>query len=219
MKKAWNIKGRNEQQEQALEALLDPSIDLVVLEGIAGSGKTLMALAAGLEQVLENKMYNRIIFTRAPCPVGEDIGFLPGTEEEKMSPWMGALEDNLETLMGSGNKSKFDREITASILETKIQIKAMQYMRGRSFNRTFLILDEVQNMTLGQIKVLLTRAGEDTKIVVLGDINQVDNRKLTKENNGLAHLVQKAVGQDFIRVINLPVGERSRLATFAAETL
>lgn len=217
--KAWGIRGKNPEQEAALEALLDPSIDLVVLEGIAGSGKTLLELAAGLQQVLDTKTYNHIIFTRAPCPIGDDIGFLPGTEEEKMRPWCGALEDNLDVLLGNQNKTKFDKDITDSIIQTKVKVRAMQYMRGRSLNRVYLILDEAQNLTAAQVKILLSRAGEDTKVVVLGDVHQIDNRRVNQESNGLAHLVAKGNCKEFVKIINLPAGVRSRLATFAAEEL
>lgn len=211
-KRAWGLVPKNDEQSQAILALLNPEIDLVVLEGSAGSGKTLLALAAGLEQVVENRMYKEIIFTRAPIGIGEDMGFLPGTEEEKLAPWCGALMDNLEYLIG-------DDKSTESILRTKIKIRAMQFMRGRSFMNKYLIIDEVQNITVQQLKVLLTRVGEDTKIVCLGDIGQIDNKRLTIDNNALSILCDKAAWSDFIKVVELPHGVRSRVCSWASENL
>ncbi len=213
-KRCWGLKSKNEQQERAIEALLDASIDLVVLEGVAGSGKTLLSLAAGLEQVIETKMYNEIIFTRAPVSVGEsDMGFLPGTEAEKLAPWCGGVIDNLEQLVGNC-------KLTQAMVETKIKFKALQFMRGRSFVNRYMIIDEVQNITVQQLKVLLSRAGDNTKIVCLGDIHQIDNRKLTTENNALAVLCNAArCTTDFIKVIELPSGVRSRICNWASENL
>ncbi len=207
-KSAWGVKSRNSGQEQALRALLDPSIDLVILQGIAGSGKTLLALAAGLEQVVENRMYKEIVFTRAPVPLGEDMGFLPGEINDKLLPWVGALMDNVEEL-----------GVDDHLVERKIKLLAMMHLRGRSLNNRYVILDETQNLSTQQLKVIITRAGENTKIVCLGDIEQIDTRKLTKENNGLTYLINKAVNNDFIKVIELPDGERSRLATWGALSL
>lgn len=216
---AWGIKPKNIGQQEALEALLNPEIELVVLEGIAGSGKTLLALAAGLEQVLNQRMYNDILFTRAPVPLGHDMGFLPGTEDEKLMPWCGALQDNMEVLLKNIKGDKLKREGTQMVLENYIKIKAMQFMRGRSFYRRYVIIDEVQNLTPAQIKVLISRAGEDTKIVIMGDINQIDDRKLTKEHNGLTSVIEKVGKTPFIKVIALPQGERSQLATWAGGVL
>lgn len=206
--KCWGIKSKNSGQEQALSALMDPSIDLVIMSGIAGSGKTLLALAAGLEQVIEQRMYKEIIFTRAPIGVGENLGFLPGEITEKMLPWAGALIDNLEEL-----------NLDETVAENKIKILAMQHMRGRSFNKKYVIIDEVQNITPEQIKVLITRAGEDTKIICLGDPSQIDNKKLGKSINGLSYLESKAFGCPFVRHIVLPNCERSRLAKWAGNVL
>ena len=180
--KVWGLKSKNAQQDESIGYLLDPSIDLVILQGIAGSGKTLLALAAGLEQVFETHMYNDIIFTRAPIAVGEELGFLPGTEGDKMAPWTGGLIDNLEFLT---SKCK----VAQSVLESRIKIKAMCYMRGRSFRSSYVIIDEVQNMSAQQLKVLLTRAGEDCKVVCLGDVKQIDNKKLSIGSNGLTELM------------------------------
>jgi len=210
--KAWGIKPKNEAQKQAMDYLLDASIDLVIIQGIAGSGKTLLSLATGLEQVVENRMYKDIIFTRAPISLGEELGYLPGELQDKMMPWAGALIDNLESLMG-------DNKLTANYIETKVKVLAMQHMRGRSFDKRFIIIDEVQNITAQQMKVMITRAGEDCKIVCLGDISQIDNKKLTKENNGLSYLVNASKKEDFIKTVILPDCERSRLAKWAGDNL
>ncbi len=206
--KVWGIKSKNSGQEEALHYLMDASIDLVVLQGIAGSGKTLLALAAGLEQVIETHTYKDIIFTRAPIGVGEDMGFLPGEITDKLLPWMGALVDNLEAL-----------GVDESVAEAKIKILAMQHMRGRSFNKRYVIIDEVQNITPQQLKVLVTRAGEDCKIICLGDPTQIDNRRLNGQTNGLTYLAHAAKDCEFVKLVNLPDCERSRLAKWAAETL
>lgn len=210
--KVYGIKAKSDEQTEALKALIDCSIDLVVLEGVAGSGKTLLALAAGLEQVLESKGYKEILFTRAPVAVGEDLGFLPGTIDEKMLPWCGGLLDNLEFLIG-------DSKQTEAFVAAKLKILAMQHMRGRSLNNRYLIIDEVQNISVSQLKVLLTRAGENTKVVCLGDVSQIDNKKLNKENNALSLLTKYSHELDFIKVVQLPEGVRSRLCTWASETL
>lgn len=210
MARAYGIKPKNAAQDEALTALLDASVDLVVLEGIAGSGKTLLTIAAGLEMVIENKMYNEIMFTRAPIAVGEELGFLPGTVEEKLAPWCGALFDNLEMLT---NKNSIEKTME------KIKMVALQHMRGRSLNNRYVIIDEVQNITPQQLKVLLTRAGENTKVVCLGDVSQIDNKKLNKDNNALALLTKYANTVDFIKMIHLPESERSRLCKWAGETL
>lgn len=208
MAKAWGVKSRNSGQEEALKYLLDASIDLVVLQGIAGSGKTLLALAAGLEQVIETRTYKDIIFTRAPIGVGEDMGFLPGEISDKMLPWCGALVDNLEAL-----------NVDEGVAEAKIKILAMQHMRGRSFHKRYVIIDEVQNITPQQLKVLVTRAGEDCKIICLGDATQIDNRRLNGQTNGLTYLSHAAKDCEFVKLINLPDCERSRLAKWAGENL
>lgn len=210
--KAWGITPKNNGQREALKALTDNSIDLVVLSGIAGSGKTLLALAAGLEQVIETKSYRDIIFTRAPVSVGDDLGYLPGDIDEKMYPWCGALFDNLDVLIG-------DEKLQKAFIQTKLKMTALQHMRGRSFNRRYVIIDEIQNISTEQLKVLLTRAGEDTKIVCLGDASQVDNKKLSVNNNALNTLINLGDREKFIKIIHLPDGERSRLCNWAANTL
>ncbi len=206
--KAWGVRSRNPGQEEALKHLLDASVDLVVLQGIAGSGKTLLALAAGLEQVLEQRQYKDIIFTRAPIGVGEDMGFLPGEITDKLLPWMGALVDNLEAL-----------NVDEGVAESKIKILAMQHMRGRSFHKRYVIIDEVQNITPQQLKVLVTRAGEDCKIICLGDATQIDNRRLNGQTNGLTYLAHAAKDCEFVKMVSLPDCERSRLAKWAGEFL
>jgi PhoH-like ATPase len=207
-KKVWGIKGKNHEQTEAIKALTDASIDLVILSGKAGSGKTLLALDAGLEQVMESKTYSNIIFTRAPVAVGNELGFLPGTVDEKMYPWCGALFDNLEML-----------KVDPKDVSRYITMAAMQHMRGRSLMRRYVIVDEVQNISKEELKVLLTRAGEDTKVICMGDASQVDNKRLSKENNALQYLIDKAKGCSFIKTIELPEGVRSRLCSWAADTL
>lgn len=213
-KKCFNVRYKNEQQKEALEYLTSPDVDLVVLEGVAGSGKTFVALAAGLGQVLDTKMYKEIIFTRAPVALGNDLGYLPGDEQEKLGPWCGALYDNLESLVGSD-------DLTLSYIQSKVKIRAMQFMRGRSLCDRYVIIDEVQNMSASELKVLLTRAGENTKIVALGDIGQVDNRRLSKEDNALAYLLGSVeyMPTEFVKVVHLPKSERSRLCTWASVAL
>lgn len=219
MKKIWGVKPRNGGQEEAIQALVNPDIDLVVLEGIAGSGKTLLALAAGLHQVFDLNRYHDIIFTRATVGVGGSIGFLPGTEEEKMHPWCGALIDNLEELQSGQEGGKFGREMTGHFLAEKIKILSMFHIRGRSFNGRYVIVDECQNMSKSEMKVLVSRAGEGTKVVLLGDVDQIDNKQLNLNTNGLTHILDRAATAEFISVVELPCGERSRLATWAGEEL
>lgn len=218
-KNCWSIKPKNSQQKDAIDCLLDPNIDLVVLEGIAGSGKTLLALAAGLQQTVDDHKYSQIIFTRAPVGIGSDMGFLPGTEQEKLGPWCGALEDNLEVLLHKRTTTSVAYEGTKLVIKRYLNIKAMQFMRGRSFYSTWLIIDEVQNLDPAELKVLITRAGEDTKVICLGDVQQVDNKKLTTENNALAKLINSIGACEFIKAVYLPVGERSRLANWGGKYL
>src|SRR3990167_2352756 len=170
----WGINARNPEQNFALNLLLDPDIDFVSLQGPAGTGKTLLTIAAGLAQVLDQRLFTEIIMTRVTIPVGEDIGFLPGTEEEKMTPWMGALMDNLEVLHGMQEGGSFGKGATEDLLKNKIKIRSLNFMRGRTFLNRFIIIDESQNLTSKQIKTLVTRAGPGSKIVCLGDIKQID---------------------------------------------
>jgi PhoH-like ATPase len=216
----WGIAARNREQNFALNLLMDPDIDLVTLAGTAGTGKTLMALAAGLSQVLDDRRYSEIIVTRVTVPVGEDIGFLPGTEEEKMSPWMGALDDNLEVLTrGDGGSGEWGRAATQELMRSKVRIKSMNFMRGRTFLNKFVIIDEAQNLTPKQMKTLLTRAGPGTKMVCLGNLAQIDTPYLTEGSSGLTFCVDRFKGWAHSGHITLARGERSRLADFASEVL
>ncbi len=228
---AWGINARNPEQNFALNLLMDPEIDFVTLLGQAGTGKTLLTLAAGLEQVIESRVYSEIIFTRVTVPVGDDIGFLPGTEEEKMGPWMGALEDNLDVLLKVGDKTRFGRandevsrrgmEVAAALdlVRLHIKVKSLNFMRGRTFLRKYLIIDEVQNLTQQQIRTLITRAGPGTKVVCLGNLAQIDTPYLTETNSGLTYVVNRMNGWKHSGHIILRKGERSRLADYASEVL
>ncbi|MDP2977713.1 MAG: PhoH family protein [Thiobacillus sp.] len=216
----WGITARNREQNFALNLLMDPDIDFVTLLGQAGTGKTLLTLAAALAQVLDKKLYSEIIMTRVTVPVGEDIGFLPGTEEEKMTPWMGALEDNLDVL----NKSEDDggdwgRAATQDLVRSRIKVKSLNFMRGRTFLNKFLIIDEAQNLTPKQMKTLITRAGPGTKVVCLGNISQIDTPYLTEGSSGLTYVVDHFKGWPHNGHVTLQRGERSRLADYAAEVL
>jgi PhoH-like ATPase len=216
----WGITARNREQNFALNLLMDPECDFVTLLGQAGTGKTLLALAAGLAQVLETKTYNEIIVTRVTVPVGEDIGFLPGTEEEKMSPWMGAFDDNLEVLNKSDSDAgEWGRAATQDLIRSRIKIKSLNFMRGRTFVNKFLIVDEAQNLTPKQIKTLVTRAGPGTKIVCLGNIAQIDTPYLTEGSSGLTYVVDRFKGWTHSGHVTLARGERSRLADHASDVL
>jgi len=216
----WGITARNREQNFALNLLMDPECDFVTLLGQAGTGKTLLALAAGLAQVLETKTYNEIIVTRVTVPVGEDIGFLPGTEEEKMSPWMGAFDDNLEVLNKSDSDTgEWGRAATQDLIRSRIKIKSLNFMRGRTFVNKYLIIDEAQNLTPKQIKTLVTRAGPGTKIVCLGNIAQIDTPYLTEGSSGLTYVVDRFKGWSHSGHVTLARGERSRLADHASEVL
>ena len=216
----WGINARNREQNFALNLLMDPEIDFVTLLGQAGTGKTLLTLASALTQVLDKKLYSEIIMTRVTVPVGEDIGFLPGTEEEKMTPWMGALEDNLDVLNKSDEEAgDWGRAATQDLIRTRIKIKSLNFMRGRTFLNKFLIIDEAQNLTPKQMKTLITRAGPGTKVVCLGNIAQIDTPYLTEGSSGLTYVIDRFKGWGHNGHITLQRGERSRLADFAAEVL
>ncbi|MCX7117772.1 MAG: PhoH family protein [Legionellales bacterium] len=215
----WGVNARNREQNFALNLLLDPNIDFVTLQGSAGTGKTLLTIAAGLTQVLDHKRYVEIIMTRVTIPVGEDIGFLPGTEEEKMTPWMGALMDNLEVLQGTQEGGSFGRGATTDLLRNKIKIRSLNYMRGRTFLNRFIIIDEAQNLTSKQIKTLVTRAGPGSKIICLGDIKQIDTPYLSETTSGLTFAVDRFKCWQHSGHVTLTRGERSRLAYYAAEHL
>lgn len=217
----WGVSSRNREQNFALNLLMDPEVDLVTLTGTAGTGKTLMALAAGLMQVLDERRYTEIIMTRATVSVGDDIGFLPGTEEEKMGPWMGALDDNLEFLAKGegGNPGEWGRAATNELIRSRIKIKSMNFMRGRTFMNKYVIIDEAQNLTPKQMKTLITRAGPGTKIICMGNLAQIDTPYLTEGSSGLTFTVDRFKGWPHSGHITLARGERSRLADFASDVL
>jgi PhoH-like ATPase len=215
----WGITGRNREQNFALNLLMDPEIDFVTILGPAGTGKTLLALAAGLMQTLEINRFVEIIMTRVTIPLGEDIGFLPGTEEEKMEPWMGALMDNLEVLTGTQEGGNWGRAATNDLLRNRIKIRSLNFMRGRTFLNRFLILDEAQNLTPKQMKALITRAGPGTKLACLGNIAQIDTPYLSEMTSGLTYAVNRFRGWPHSGHITLVRGERSRLADYASDIL
>ncbi len=217
----WGVNARNLEQNFALNLLLDDSIDFVTLLGTAGTGKTLLALAAGLAQTIDDKRFREVIVTRVTVPVGEDIGFLPGTEEEKMTPWMGALMDNLEVLTDSesSGQGEWGRLAAHDLLNNRIKIRSLNFMRGRTFLNRYVIIDEAQNLTPKQMKTLITRAGPDTKVVCLGNVSQIDTPYLSETTSGLTYLVDRFKGWRYGGHVTLIRGERSRLADFAAEVL
>ena len=214
----WGITARNREQNLALNMLMDPELDFVSLMGIAGTGKTLLTLAAGLAQTLDRNLYREIVMTRVTVPVGEDIGFLPGTEEEKMTPWMGALMDNLEVLTQTDG-GEWGRAATDDLLRSRIRIHSLNFMRGRTFLNKYIILDEAQNLTPKQMKTLITRAGPGSKIVCLGNVAQIDTPYLTETTSGLTYAVDRFKNWDHSGHITLLRGERSRLADFASDNL
>jgi len=217
----WGVTSRNREQNFALNLLMDPEVDFVTLAGTAGTGKTLMALASGLTQVLDERRYTEIIMTRATVSVGEDIGFLPGTEEEKMGPWMGALDDNLEFLAkgDGGNAGEWGRAATNELIRSRIKVKSMNFMRGRTFMNKYVIIDEAQNLTPKQMKTLITRAGPGTKIICMGNLAQIDTPYLTEGSSGLTFAVDRFKGWPHSGHITLARGERSRLADYASDVL
>ena len=211
----WGIKPRNREQTLALNLLMDDTVPVISLVGKAGSGKTLLALAAGLEQTFgKEKKYRKLLVTKPVEPVGKDIGFLPGTMEEKMLPWLAPIQDNLQFLLGN-DKITLDMYVD----EGKIEIEAMTYIRGRSIPNAFIIIDEAQNMNQHEIKTILTRVGEGTKIILTGDVEQIDNVYVDATNNGLSYVVEKLKGESLTGHITLIKGERSEVATMAASIL
>jgi len=216
----WGITARNREQNFALNLLMNPDVDFISLLGQAGTGKTLLTLAAGLMLTLEFKVYSEIIMTRVTVPVGEDIGFLPGTEEEKMNPWMGALEDNLDVLNKTDDDAgEWGRAATRDLIRSRIKVKSLNFMRGRTFINKFLIIDEAQNLTPKQMKTMVTRAGPGTKVVCLGNIAQIDTPYLTEGSSGITYVVDRFKGWAHSGHVTLQRGERSRLADHAAEIL
>ena len=215
----WGVTARNREQNFALNLLMDPEIDFVTVLGPAGTGKTLLTLAAGLAQTLDSKRFTEIVMTRVTIPLGEDIGFLPGTEEEKMEPWMGALMDNLEVLMQGQEGGTWARAATSDLLRSRIKIRSLNFMRGRTFLHRFIIVDEAQNLTPKQMKALVTRAGPGTKLICLGNIAQIDTPYLTETTSGLTFVVNRFRGWAHSGHVTLLLGERSRLADFASDSL
>ena len=210
----WGVQARNLEQNMAMNLLMDANLDLVSLLGLAGSGKTLLALACGLHQTLDMGLYDRILVTRATVPMGQDIGYLPGTEKEKLEPWMGAITDNLSFLLGE------EASDGGSILgQNRIEIAALSFARGRTFTRTWLIVDEAQNLTPHQMKTLVTRMGEGSKIIILGNNAQIDTPYLTAHTNGLSMFTQRFSDWEWSGHIVLKASERSRLAAHATKVL
>ena len=218
-KNVWGIHARNREQNFAMNLLMDPDVDFVTLMGTAGTGKTLLALAAGLSQTMDEKRYNEIIITRATVSIGEDIGFRPGTEEEKMTPWMGPLTDNLEVLTQPAEGGDWGRAATNDLLASRVKVRAMNFMRGRTYLNRFVIIDEAQNITPKQMKALLTRAGPGTKMICLGNVEQIDTPYLTETTSGLTFAVDRFKDWGHSGHITLKRGERSRLADYASEAL
>ena len=217
-KDVWGIKPRNKEQSFALDLLMDPTVPVVSLVGAAGTGKTLCAIAAGLEQTLEagntkGPTYKRLIVSRPIQPMGKDLGYLPGTLEEKMDPWLAPILDNLEFLMGS--KKTLDMYIDDGIIE----IEALTYIRGRSIANAYIIIDESQQLTQHEIKTILTRIGENTKIILTGDVEQIDNVYVDEYSNGLTYVIEKFKYHDISGHIKMERGERSKVATLAAKVL
>lgn len=212
--KIWGLSARNKEQQFALELLMDPAIPVVSLVGKAGSGKTLLALATALEQTFQAKQYKKIVVTKPVEPVGKDIGFLPGSMEEKMMPWLAPIQDNLQFLMGN-DKATLEMYID----EGQIEVEAMTFIRGRSIANAFIVIDEVQNMTQHEIKTVLTRVGEGTKIILTGDIEQIDNVYIDATNNGLSYVVERLKDESVTGHVTLLKGERSKVATIAATKL
>ena len=213
----WGIKPLDQPQSFALDALTDPNIDLCIINGAAGSGKTLLALAACLEQVIEHKRYNKIIVTRSTPPVAEDIGFLPGTEEEKMTPWLSAIQDNLEA-MHEGDEQP-QSSIKYTIEKANIQFKSLNFIRGRSIQEALVLIDEAQNLTPSQLKTILTRCGKGTKMICLGNLAQIDSNYLTPLTSGLTYIVERFKDYDGCATIHLESVVRSALAEFAESNL
>lgn len=213
----WGVRPRNLEQAMSFFLLNYDDADMTVLTGPAGSGKTLLALAYGLHAIIEEKRFNKLIVARSTTPMAEDIGFLPGTEEEKMAPWLAAFDDNLEVLHGNDEHSMSSIDYVKE--KANIQFKSLNFMRGRSFNNAYIIIDESQGLTQFQLKSIITRVGMNSKIVVLGNLAQIDNKYITPLTSGLTHLVEKSKGYQHAGIMHVNGIERSRLAEFAEENL
>ena len=208
------MRPRNKEQQFALDLLMDENINIVTIIGKAGSGKSLMAIASGLEQVVETGRYKKMVVSRPVEPMGKDIGFLPGTMEEKMRPWLMPIQDNLEFLMNG------QHENMEHLFEDKtIEIEALTYIRGRSISKAFIIIDEAQNLTTHELKTIITRVGENTKIVLTGDIEQIDSVYLDSTSNGLSYAVEKFKVHELAGHVTLVKGERSKVASLASKIL
>lgn len=212
----WGIQARNKEQNYALSILTDPEIDFVTIAGDAGTGKTLLTLAAALQLVYEDKFYDEIIVTRATVPMGEDIGFLPGEEEAKIEPWMGAITDALETLSASPEGNEFERKSGLEFLKNRVKIKSSSFMRGRSFSGKFFLIDEAQNLTAAQMLGLISRAGPGTKVVAIGNLKQIDTPYLSASTSGFSYAIDRMRNWEHYAHITLKSVERSRLADYVA---
>ena len=220
----WGIFARNKEQLFALELLLDPSLQLVTINGVAGTGKTLLALACGLKQAADDQLYRKVLVSRPIFPLGRDIGFLPGDIEEKLTPWMKPIFDNLELLVSTAGdvgrgKANGDPQYQYLLDKKILEVEPLTYIRGRSIPQQFLIVDEAQNLTPHEVKTILTRAGEGTKVVMTGDPNQIDNPYVDALSNGLTYTVERFKKADIAGHVTLKKGERSELAEMAANLL
>lgn len=213
----WGLSPRNMEQAMAFYMIARDDIDMTILTGPAGSGKTLIALAYGLHAILEEKRYDKLIVACSTPPIAEDIGFLPGTEEEKMAPWLAAFEDNLEVLHGTDESPYSSIEYVKD--KANIQFKSLNFMRGRSFNNAYIVIDEAQGLTQFQLKSIITRVGVNSKIVVLGNLAQIDNKYISPLTSGLTYLVERSKHFAHAGVMHVNGIERSRLAAFAEENL
>ena len=216
----WGVKPKNKEQVFASNILMDPHVPIISLVGPAGSGKTLLAIAAGLEQTLGSGLYNKLVISRPVQPVGKDIGFLPGTVEEKMNPWLAPIRDNLEFLMSYSYSKRDNYETLDTYIESGvIEVEALTYIRGRSIANAYIIIDESQNLTAHELKTIITRVGENTKIILTGDVEQIDNLYVDQQSNGLSYAIEKFKDYDLAAHLTLVKGERSKVATLASKIL
>ena len=216
---AWGARARNDEQEYAMELLMDENIRVVTLVGKAGTGKTLLAIAAGLEQVVERGKYKKLLIARPIIPMGKDLGYLPGSEEEKLRPWMQPIYDNIDYLAGEKGEKTGEKVILGLQTMGLLKIEALTYIRGRSIPNGYVIIDEAQNLTPLEVKTIITRAGENTKIVLTGDPDQIDSPYLDADTNGLTYLADKLKNEGIVGHVTLKKGERSALAELAAKLL
>jgi PhoH-like ATPase len=215
----WGIASRNKEQSFAIDLIMDRNVDLVTLIGRAGTGKSLIVLAAALELVLNKKEYDKLIIYRPIQPVGNDIGYLPGTMEEKLAPWFQAIMDNLELLFSAKSGTDWKKDLEMFQRKGRIEMEAITYIRGRSIPNSIILIDECQNLSKDEVKTILTRAGEGTKIILTGDIEQIDNASLDATSNGLTHVIEKFKDSELAGHVTFTQGERSKLASKAAEVL